>query len=134
MRGKSIPSLTPTEHGQLCCLRLLAMDGCRIIGDQNFFQASSFPPFFFLSLFFFSLVLVAGWKLSPMVGAMYGPELYAGEVLGMCSLIRYYMPSYCCVLLIMSILGAVVIFTQFPFIPMYYIIQKAWICIQELLL
>ncbi|XP_060774834.1 RNA binding protein fox-1 homolog 2 isoform X2 [Neoarius graeffei] len=23
----------------------------------------------------------AGWKLSPMVGAMYGPELYAGEVL-----------------------------------------------------
>ncbi|XP_076871859.1 RNA binding protein fox-1 homolog 2 isoform X1 [Brachyhypopomus gauderio] len=24
---------------------------------------------------------VAGWKLSPMVGAMYGPELYAGETL-----------------------------------------------------
>ncbi|XP_060724746.1 RNA binding protein fox-1 homolog 2 isoform X2 [Tachysurus vachellii] len=28
-----------------------------------------------------ALPYVAGWKLSPMVGAMYGPELYAGEAL-----------------------------------------------------
>lgn len=29
----------------------------------------------------FSLCLdSAGWKLSPMMGAMYGPELYAGEM------------------------------------------------------
>ncbi|XP_076871864.1 RNA binding protein fox-1 homolog 2 isoform X6 [Brachyhypopomus gauderio] len=28
-----------------------------------------------------ALPYVAGWKLSPMVGAMYGPELYAGETL-----------------------------------------------------
>lgn len=27
----------------------------------------------------FSLQLSAGWKLSPMVGAVYGPELYAGK-------------------------------------------------------
>lgn len=31
----------------------------------------------------FSLCLgSAGWKLSPMMGAMYGPELYAGEMFG----------------------------------------------------
>lgn len=31
----------------------------------------------------FSLCLdAAGWKLSPMMGAMYGPELYAGEMFG----------------------------------------------------
>lgn len=32
----------------------------------------------------FYLFFVLGWKLSPMVGAVYGPELYAGRTLYGC--------------------------------------------------
>lgn len=48
---------------------------------SEYLKANFFSPSFFVS---FPFSLVAGWKLSPMVGAMYGPELYAGEALGMC--------------------------------------------------
>lgn len=75
-----------------------------------------FPPFF-LS---FPLSLVAGWKLSPMVSAMYGPELYAGKALDMCCIIRHHLSSYCCVLFLCPqwvLRMQKKLHLQFPFYP-----------------
>lgn len=46
-----------------------------------FLQLLATRPGRSLRLFFSLCLFSAGWKLSPMMGAMYGPELYAGETL-----------------------------------------------------